>query len=142
MQTLSAFRFTFTGFLGFQLCFCFFRWSFGEGLLVVWQIQIFPSFFLKANFYYHLSVFNIIQVSSRGWGHFLQSHLTVKPYLHFQFKLKIICRVTISVNFILLMQKRVKPETWLLLYTEDTFLTHGKSHLFKRLHKVWKMKVY
>lgn len=126
MQTLSAFKFSFTGFLGFQLCFCYFCWSSGGGLLVVWQIWVFLSFLLHQFiiFLYLILYKKIVEDKDI----FYKATITVKPYLHFQFKLKIIHRVIISVNFILFTQERIKPETW-LSYTEDIFLTLEKSLL-------------
>lgn len=138
MQTLSAFQiylYWLHGFPTVLLLFLLVFWGRPAGGMTKINIFIFCPLI------YHLSVFNIIWENSRGWGHFLQSLEAVKPYLHFPFKLKIIHRVIISVNFILFTQKRMKPEIW-LSYIEDIFLTHGQSHFFRRLQKVWKMRFY
>lgn len=88
MYTLSAFRFTFTGFLGFQMCFCYFCWSLGWGLLGgvmnkgISCILCLPVYYRPSIYMYY-----IIQTNGRGWVHVLQSQYQLNPICtSFKFK--------------------------------------------------------
>lgn len=137
MQTLSAFRFTFKGRLGFPTVFVIFASLLG--VACQWCMTSKDiSYFLHQ----HITTLSVIL----KWiveGENIFSKATVQTYVHFQFKLKIIHRVITSVNFILLLLSKewsLKHDHHHILKT--FFLRPGKSHFSKRLHKVWKMNFY